>query len=110
MAPKRSGKKYIELGERIGDLASFRRKIHVAGNLSRGISETRASLAPDAVPHIVSTLLENTIYRAALVSEPFPKTYTKIKSRLPFRKAPAEIELVWAASILRYYAQNYPRS
>jgi hypothetical protein len=105
--PRRPKRKQVrELGQAITDVASFRRLIHMQGDLIGSISRHRKAIAPHAVEQIVGSLMTNPIYRDALAPNPFPNAYSRLKSRAFKSRASAELEILWTAAVLSHFTDE----
>jgi tetratricopeptide (TPR) repeat protein len=101
--PRRAKSRATAPADTITDVGTFRRRVHAKGDLSYSISTYRRQLDPAALPDIVSTLMRNPVYRGAIASDAFPRSYSRIKGRMRMLPASPEIEILWTASILSHY-------
>ena len=90
------------LSEDISDFKSFRRAMHAKGEVEKGLGSARTKLNPKTTALVVTQAMRLTVYRNAMVRNPFPETIQKIKKGRALPKAADAVEALWAAGVLSY--------
>ncbi|MEW6450041.1 MAG: hypothetical protein AB1490_05295 [Pseudomonadota bacterium] len=91
------------------DFAGFRRAIHSIGDLTTGISVSRKNINPEKLEHVVSSMMSNGIYKSIIAPDPFPKTYSEMKSKPFLVSLPLEHEIIWIAGVLAAFSNEINR-
>jgi hypothetical protein len=104
--PRQFRRTHISLPDSITEFANFRRLIHSDQNLHAGVGRYRRRIENSSVTSIALEMLKNSIYRNSIVSNPFPRSFDKIKGRASFPGASQEIEILWTACILASFQHD----
>lgn len=68
--------------EAADSLRTFRRSLHSAGDVRRGLSRARRVIPPSQMPRVVAELCRVPVYATAMAGDPFPSELRKIRSPL----------------------------